>query len=311
MTDSSIAGHAHPPPPKTRAARSPSSPRKHSAEPKGMSSAAGGGGGSSSGDGGHTDLLAAPPLVQPPGMPSSGQGSSGGGGMGNDRGLRHSKRPRRTVTEAQAEQEAEEDGFADWARPDVLKALGRGALVNGNDRSCCQDALVAIAVRLGLHASNRAVRAATLPAKGDTAVGAIKLYAQQELGIEMVSLKDHSVLGYSIFEAPGGPEHNLLLLLHGQYWVELVLTMPASKGVPAKTDRHVVAFDADFRDGDVYGLIIDNAGPAKRLNASDRAWPGKPTPPPARRVFESLFPGAAKVAVANAWLCRRVGVEQA
>ena len=253
-------------------------------------------------------------------MQSSGQGSGSGGCMGGDNGQRRSKR--RTAAESQAEQEEEEDGYADWARSDVLKALGRDAIVNGNDRTCGQDALIAIAARLDIHTSSRSVRAATLPVVGDTKVGAIKLYAIEELGIQMLSLKDHSVLGgYSIFEAPGGPAHNLLLLLHGQYWVELVLTMPASKGVPAKTvpaktvpaitDRHVVAFDADFRDGDVYGLIIDNAGPAKRLDASDRAWPGKPTPPPARRVFESLFPGAAKVTVANAWLCRRVGVEQA
>ena len=80
--------------------------------------------------------------------------------------------------------------------------------------------------------------------------------------------------------------------------------MPAEKGAKAATDRHVVVYDAEYRDGDCYGLIKDNAGPAKRLYASDREWAGKPDPPPARRMFVSLFPRAAKVQVDNAWLCR-------
>ena len=124
----------------------------------------------------------------------------------------------------------------------------------------------------------------------------------------MRSLKDHSVLGYSLFEQSGGAEHQLLLLLSGQYYVELVLSMPAEEGKPPEKDRHVVVYDADFRDSedDCYGLIKDNHGPAKRLYASDRAWRGKPEPPPARDVFKSLFPRAAKVAVDNAWRCQVV-----
>ena len=60
-------------------------------------------------------------------------------------------------------------------------------------------------------------------------------------------------------------------------------------------------------DGTVYyGVVKDNHGPAKMLDASDRAWEGKPSPPPARAVFNSIFPGASRVAVANAWLCDRM-----
>ena len=247
--------------------------------------------------------------------------SSGGGGSGDAGGngsisngsgsdsrehAPKAKRKRRTRAEAQAANEEEENGYADWARLDVYRALGRRALVDGNDRTCGQDALVTIATRLGVGTSTAKVRAATLPVKGDTAVGAIKLYAEETLGIQMLSLKDHSVLGYSLFEQLGGPEHNLLLLESGQFYVELLLTMPAAKGVKAKTDRHVVAYDADFRDGHVFGLLKDNAGPTKRLDGSDRLWAGKPAPPPARDAFASLFPGAARVSVDNAWLCRCV-----
>jgi hypothetical protein len=65
-----------------------------------------------------------------------------------------------------------------------------------------------------------------------------------------------------------------------------------------QVDRHVVVYDANFRrcDGEqcFYGVIKDNYGPAKLLAASDRAWLGRPQPPPARAMWRSLFPSAAK-----------------
>ena len=74
-----------------------------------------------------------------------------------------------------------------------------------------------------------------------------------------------------------------------------------------QVDRHVVVYDANFRrregERQFYGVIKDNYGPAKLLDASDRAWLGKPQPPPARAMWCSLFPAAAKVEVVNAWLC--------
>ena len=46
-----------------------------------------------------------------------------------------------------------------------------------------------------------------------------------------------------------------------------------------QVDRHVVVFDANFRrrEGErrFCGAIKDNYGPAKLLEASDRAWLGK------------------------------------
>ncbi len=71
----------------------------------------------------------------------------------------------------------------------------------------------------------------------------------------------------------------------------------------------MVVYDANFRRSDgerrFYGVIKDNYGPAKLLEASDRAWRGKPEPPPARGMWRSLFPAAAKVEIDNAWLCER------
>ena len=152
------------------------------------------------------------------------------------------------------------------------------------------------------------MRAATLPKEGDTPLGTIRRYAAGTLGISMHSLKDHSVLGYSLWEQPGGAEHQLLLLEEGMYYTELVITMPKQEPVArAKVDRHVVVYDASFRRSEgeqcFYGAIKDNYGAAKLLDASDRAWLGKPAPPPARAMWRSLFPAAAKVEVDNAWIC--------
>jgi len=192
----------------------------------------------------------------------------------------------------------------------------RRALVDGNTRTCGQDALVAVATGLGVQTSKVAVRAATLPAEGDTPMGSIRAYATRALGIAMRSLKDHSILGFSPWEQLGGAEHQLLLLENGLFWVELVITMPKqSSAAAAKVDRHVVVYDADFRRVDggqrFYGAIKDNYGEAKLLEACDRAWVGKPQPPPARALWRSLFPAAAKVEVDNAWLCERVCGEAA
>ena len=71
----------------------------------------------------------------------------------------------------------------------------------------------------------------------------------------------------------------------------------------------MVIYDANFRRREgaqsFAGAIKDNHGVAKLLQASDRAWLGKPQPPPARTMWRSLFPAAAKVEVDNAWLCER------
>ena len=61
---------------------------------------------------------------------------------------------------------------------------------------------------------------------GDTQVGTIRAYASDTLGIDMCSLKDHTILGFSPWERPGGAEHQLLLLDEGVYYTELKITMP-------------------------------------------------------------------------------------
>lgn len=138
---------------------------------------------------------------------------------------------RRSAAVAAEEQEAEEDGWADEARASFREREGRRSLVDGNARTCGQDGLVTIATMLHVKTSKDAVRAATLPSAGDTPIGVIKAYAADTLGISMRSLKDHSVLGYSPWERPGGAAHQLLLLVEGLLYVELIITMP--KTVPA------------------------------------------------------------------------------
>jgi len=220
-------------------------------------------------------------------------------------------RKRRTPEEAAQVQEEEEEGYADEARGTFRQHKDGGTLTDGNARSCGQDAIVTIGKDLGIRAATKvAVYEATLPAKGDTKVGVLKAYAEGTLGMTMRALKDHTVLGYSIFEQPGGPAHNLLLLIAGLYFVELLLTMPKKAGeTKAKTDKHAMVYDAHFRrtEGEraFYGVLKDNHGDLKKLEERDRAWAGKPEPPPARAVFASIFPGAARVDLINVWLCER------
>ena len=77
-----------------------------------------------------------------------------------------------------------------------------------------------ITTNLGVTATSFAVRKATLQSSGNTRVGAIKDYAKEQLGLEMLSLKDHSTLGGgSIFMEAGGAAHNLLLVEEGLFFV--------------------------------------------------------------------------------------------
>jgi hypothetical protein len=140
---------------------------------------------------------------------------------------------RRPATAALSEQEEAEDGWADEARAIFREHEGRRSLVDGNARTCGQDALVAVATGLGVQTSKDAVRAATLPVEGDTPVGTIRAFAAGSLGIVMRSLKDHTIIGFSPWEQPGGAEHQLLLIEHGLFWVELIITMPKQSSAAA------------------------------------------------------------------------------
>lgn len=171
--------------------------------------------------------------------------------------------------------------------------------VDGNDRSCSQDALVACALGLGFDVSKEAVYKATLPPTGDTAMGTIIDYAKT-LGIQMLPTSSKRTLGYGLNNAKGGPEFALLQEKKGMFFVELKIMVD---GKP--DDAHCVMYDADWqrkRKG-LHGLIVDNepTGKPVAVQESDRA-----DKLAARKVWNSLFPGASSVRVVCAWLMRAV-----
>lgn len=99
---------------------------------------------------------------------------------------------------------------------------GSTAIVNGNQRSCGQDALVNGAKALGIVITKAQVHDEILPLQGDTAMGVIVAYAQS-IGIEMLNGRVHGTIGSSetLFRAKGGPEHALLQLTAGVFFVEV------------------------------------------------------------------------------------------
>lgn len=171
--------------------------------------------------------------------------------------------------------------------------------VDGNDHSCAQDALVACALGLGFDVSKEAVYKATLPPTGDTAMGTIIDHAKA-LGIQMLPTSSKRTLGYGLNNAKGGPEFALLQEKKGMFFVELKIMVD---GKP--DDAHCVMYDADWqrkRKG-LHGLIVDNepTGKPVAVQESDRA-----DKLAARKVWNSLFPGASSVRVVCAWLMRAV-----
>ena len=219
-------------------------------------------------------------------------------------------------------------GFVDVPRTDCRGLDGRTAFVDGNQRSCSQDALVNGAKALGVPVTKKRVHADTLPPEGDTEVGVIVDYARDTLGITMLSTGDVSTLGYSIYRAEGGPAHALLQLTEGVYFVEICVSQcgkpddyhaviyNASYTVPSERDpeHYGALLDAGYtpeRFGLICGAIVDNdkGTPVKFIEPSDRemaydAAHGKEVPA-ARRVFDSLFPFASTVRVVGAWLMRK------
>ena len=216
-------------------------------------------------------------------------------------------------------------GFVDAPRPAFRALEGRTAIVDGNQRSCGQDALVNGAKALGVPVTKKQVHHNTLPPKGDTEVGVIVGYARDKLKIEMLDTRIPATLGRSLFQQEGGPEHALLQLTEGVFFVELTVSQ---KGKP--DDAHAVIYNASYtvpegREPQHYaplleagytperfhlirGAVIDNEKdtPVKFIEPSDRemvadASGGKPVPA-ARKVFASLFPFASCVRVVGAWL---------
>jgi hypothetical protein len=190
------------------------------------------------------------------------------------------------------------NGYVDVPRDEYRHTEGRTMLVDGNVRSCGQDALVHGAKILGVPATKKHVYAATLPDEGDTAVGVLVDYARKQLGIVMRNLKDPACADVALFQSKGGPAYILLQQLEGVFFVELRVSQ-----LGREDDRHVVLYDAGHRaPPHMCGAILDNDRdtPVKLLDPADRD-----TPKSARHVFDSLFPFASSVRVVGAWRMTR------
>ena len=237
------------------------------------------------------------------------------------------KRKRTTSERKAGKQKAldKKDGFVDMPRSHDRSLNGSRILSDGNVRSCGQDGLVMGCKALGVPITKKKVYDATLPAEGDTKVGVIVNYADT-IGVEMLDARVPSTLGYSIFQQDGGPEHALLQIEDGVFWVELRISQTGKKD-----DKHVVMYDASFTVPEgkntiayqpiidagftpdtfdlIRGVVRDNDKDtsSKYLDPSDREFAekdGKPWPK-ARDVFKSLFPLASKVQVVGVWLMRK------
>ena len=189
-------------------------------------------------------------------------------------------------------------GFVNVPRQEFRRLQGnKCALVNGNLRSCAQDALVNAAKALGVRVTKKQVYDATLPTEGDTEMGLIIDYAVNELGIQMDKKTQ-------LCQIKGGPAYALLQKTQGVFVVELCISQSGMDD-----DYHNVVYDADYQHvmyPGIRGAIIDNEKdtPVKFIEPSDRAEVQQ-----ARDVFHSLFPFASNVRVVGAWLMRRIPSE--
>ena len=189
-------------------------------------------------------------------------------------------------------------GYVNVPRQEFRRLQGtKRALVNGNLRSCAQDALINAAKALGVSVTKKQVYDATLPTEGDTKMGLIVDYAVNELGIQM----DKNT---QLNQIKGGPEYALLQHTEGVFVVELCISQSGMDD-----DYHNVVYDADYQHvmyPGIRGAIIDNEKdtPVKFIEPSDRAEVQQ-----ARDVFHSLFPFASNVRVVGAWLMRRIPSE--
>ena len=193
-------------------------------------------------------------------------------------------------------------GFVNVPRDDFRRLQGnQRVIVNGNQRTCTQDALVHAAKVLGVCVTKKQVYNATLPAKGDTQMGVIIDYALSALGIQMDSVKVKETLGFPLFQVKGGAAFALLQQTEGVFVVEMRISQ-----LGQDNDYHALVYDAGYTHIEypgIRGAIIDNEKdtPIKFIEPCDRTSVQK-----ARDVFHSLFPFASDVRVVGAWLMRRV-----
>ena len=71
-----------------------------------------------------------------------------------------------------------------------------------------------------------------------------------------------------------------------------------------RVDKHTIVVDLqkiEIHNTIYCGMILDNHGPVKLIESSDRVWLGKPNVPPARLILQSIFPGADRIFVRNVY----------
>ena len=161
----------------------------------------------------------------------------------------------------------EANGYVDESKQSWRTREGGRSAVDGNQRSCSQDALVNGAKRLGVPVTKKAACAAALPPTGDTKVSVIFDYARHVLGIEMLNCRKLGVLDDEIFMSRGGPEHAILQIIDGKVFFVLL---------NVDDDKHVVVYDSgyDCYSGETRGAIIDNSkdSSVKHIDPMDRAF---------------------------------------
>ena len=162
-------------------------------------------------------------------------------------------------------------GFNNKGRIAYRKENGPESLMTGNNRSCLPDATWNAAPdTLQLHGVTYEGLKSCMPDEGDTSTASIDTHLRQ-FGLVLTPVSSQ-FLGVK-----GGAELALLQRGSGAFVVQLRITTDNSDKKP---DLHFVSFDGRF--------VKDNSRTAKvkEIEPADRA-----TPPAARAVFNSLFPG--------------------
>ena len=98
-----------------------------------------------------------------------------------------------------------QDGFVEIPQVEHRRIHGRRAISQGNERTCPQDAALAVGRDLNMGFTKEDVYGATLPAEGNTEIGAIVDFVQDH-GATMESIMDE------LAHMPGGLAYAVLQL---------------------------------------------------------------------------------------------------
>ena len=203
------------------------------------------------------------------------------------------RKNKRKKEQAAAGNKKKKGGFVDIPQGEHRRVHGRRAISQGNERTCGQDAALAIGRDLELRFTKEEIYHATLPPAGNTEIGLITTFVGSS-GASVEPIMDE------LAHVSGGLAYALLQLAKHRYLVELNVTHH-----DGQVDRHTVAYLAEQPWGwageNGVGTIIDNGvGPVKGITARDRSsWAL------AREVFDNLFPEHTSVRVDGVWRVRR------